>query len=322
MKKFLPIFFLLLSASLVYGQESPAPTPTPAPIVTPAPNAITITAIPPRLELSALPGATLQETIKIRNESTTEMAFDVSANDFIVNDNQGTPIAIVETVSNRWSLASWITASPKKILLQPQQTSTIDLVISLPKNALPGGHYAMITYSPNTEGLIGVQNSGSTIIQKVGSLIYLNVVGDVTEAANLKTFTVDKTFKSYGPTAILAEIENLGDIHLQPKGRLTVSNLLNQVVFSEELEAKNIFPFASRLYNFSFPGKWHLGRYAARLNATAGSSQLPINGLIYFWIVPVKELAAAAVILIAIILLIVLKTRKKQPPETTPIATA
>jgi len=286
-----------------------------------AQDAITITAIPPRLELSALPGVILQETIKVRNESATEMAFDVKATDFIVNNNQGTPIAVDETVSGRWSLASWTSASPKKILLQPQQTAAINLIISLPKDALPGGHYAMITYNPNTEGLMAIQGSGSAITQKVGTLVYLNVIGDVTEAANLKQFQVDKPFKYYGPTAITAEIENLGDIHFTPKGQLTITNLLGKTVFSGQLEEKNIFPFASRLYNWEFPGKYHLGRYAAKLTAAAGSTQIPINGLIYFWIVPVKELAAVLIALAIIILLLALK-KKKPKPAPTPLPTA
>lgn len=283
-------------------------------------ESITITAIPPRLDLSALPGAILQETIKIRNESAAEMAFDVKASDFIVNNNQGTPIAVDEAVSGRWSLASWITASPKKILLQPQETAAINLIISLPENALPGGHYAMITYNPNTEGLMNIQGSGSAIIQKVGTLIYFNVIGDITEAANLKQFQVDKPFKYYGPTAITAEIENLGDIHFAPQGQLTITNLLGKTVFSGRLEEKNIFPFASRLYNWEFPGKYHLGRYAAKLEASAGSTQIPLHGLIYFWIVPVKELSAVLIVLILIVLTIIIRRRRPKPlPQETPV---
>lgn len=284
-------------------------------------ESITITAIPPRLELSALPGAILQETIKIRNESAAEMAFDVKASDFIVNNNQGTPIAVDEAVSGRWSLASWITASPKKILLQPQETAAINLIISLPENALPGGHYAMITYNPNTEGLMNIQGSGSAIIQKVGTLIYFNVIGDITEAANLKQFQVDKPFKYYGPTAITAEIENLGDIHFAPQGQLTITNLLGKTVFSGRLEEKNIFPFASRLYNWEFPGKYHLGRYAAKLEASAGSTQIPLHGLIYFWIVPVKELSAVLIVIILIVLTIIIRRRRrpKPLPQETPV---
>lgn len=285
-----------------------------------AQQSITITAIPPRLELEALPGATLQETIKVRNESASEMAFDVKTTDFIVNNNQGTPISVDEKVSGRWSLASWITASPKKILLPPQQTTAINLLISLPKNALPGGHYAMITYNPVTEGLMGIKGSGSAIVQKVGTLVYLNVIGDVVEAANLKQFQVDKPFKHYGPTAITAEIENLGDIHFTPKGQLTITNLLGKTVFSGQLEEKNIFPFASRLYDWQFPGKYHLGRYQAKLEASAGNTQIPLNGLIYFWIVPVKELSAVLIVIILITLIIIIRRRPKSTP--TPLPTA
>ena len=304
MKKLLPLIILLFSTSVAFAQES-----------------ITITAIPPRLELSALPGVTLQEAIKIRNESAEEMAFDVQAVDFIVNNNQGTPISVDQAVSGRWSLASWVTASPKKILLQPQQTAAINLIISLPENALAGGHYAMITYNPSAEGLMNIQGSGSAITQKVGTLIYLNVIGDVVEAANLKQFQVDKPFKYYGPTAITAEIENLGDTHFAPQGQLTITNLLGKTVFSGQLEAKNIFPFASRLYNWEFPGKYHLGRYAAKLTATAGNTQIPINGLIYFWIVPMKELGAALTVIILIVLIIIIRRRRppKPLPQETPV---
>lgn len=310
MKKLLPLLFLLLSTSLVFGQEA-----TPSAAL--APNAITITAIPPRLELAALPGATLQETIKIRNESKSAMAFDIKATDFIVNDSQGTPMAVAETVSGRWSLASWITASPKKILLQPQQTTTINLVISLPKDALAGGRYAMITYSPNTEGLLGVQGSGSAIVQKVGTLIYLNVIGNVTEAAHLKEFKVQQPFSYYGPIDLTAEIENLGDIHVKPQGQITVTNWLKDTVGQFQLDEKNIFPFASRTYAFSLPGKYRLGRYAAKLEAVVGSSNLPIHGLIYFWIIPVKEISLIAAAILLIVLLIVLKTRNKKPNQPT-----
>lgn len=305
MKKLLPLLLLLLLPQPIFAQES-----------------ISVTAIPPRLEISGLPGATLQETLKIRNESEEPMAFEATFSDFIVNNNQGTPIAVTEAVSGRWSLSSWITVSPKKILLQPKETQTVNLVIQIPPQGLPGGHYAMVTYQPSLEGLLGQsKQTASAIIQKVGTLVYLNVIGDVTEAANLKTFNADKLFKYYGPTEINAEIENLGDIHLQPQGKLVITNLLNQTVFSQDLEAKNIFPFASRTYDFTIPGKWHLGRYAAKLDAVIGASQQPIHGLIYFWIVPVKEIALAAGILALIIILIILlkRRRKQQLIETTPV---
>jgi len=300
MKKFLPLLFLLIAAP-VLGQEK-----------------LSMTAIPPRLEIEALPGGTVQESLRIRNETGTDQAYKVIVADFIVTGNQGTPIPVTEAVSGRWSLASWISVSPKQILVPAGQTAGVDLIISVPQDGLPGGHYAMVTYAPIAEGSLA-QGTGAQISPQVGSLVYLKVIGDVTEAVNLKEFKADNIFKHYGPTPIMAEIENLGDIHLRPIGKLTVTNWLGDETYSAELEEKNIFPFASRTYDWTVPGKWHLGRYAARLTAQAGDAAIPLTGLIYFWIVPVKEISVIAAALAIIILLVILKKRRKNlPPEITP----
>src|SRR3989344_8259358 len=238
MRKILPIILsLLLFPAIALAQES-----------------LSITAIPPRLELSALPGATIQETVKFRNDSPTDMTVQVVTADFIVNDNQGTPIAVSETVSGRWSLASWITARPKTLILPSGQTSTIDLVIAIPDNAAPGGHYAMVTYEPVPEAGLEA-GSGSEIRPKVGSLIYLNVVGDVVEAANLKSFSVADKFANYGPIKLSAVIENLGDVHFAPKGTVAVLNMLNDPIAEITLPDYNIFPFPSLVYDFEVAGK-------------------------------------------------------------------
>ena len=202
MKRLLPLllFSLLLSTTYnlrsVFGQVAP-----------PAPSEITITAVPPRLEVEALPGATLQETLKVSNGSDQELAFSIETSDFIVTNNQGTPVAVSEAVSGRWSLKSWLTTSPDKVLVAPGQTAVVDLLIAIPADALAGGHYAMVTYSPVVEGKL-VPGTGAQISPQVGSLIYLKVIGDVTEAALLKEFSVEKTFAYYGPIKLFAEIEN------------------------------------------------------------------------------------------------------------------
>jgi hypothetical protein len=304
MKRYLPLIFVLIAMitpSSVAAQEK-----------------LSVTAIPPRLELEALPGATIQESLRVRNETATDQVFTVAVQDFIVIDRQGTPLAVSEKVSGRWSLASWLTVSPKKLLLPAGMTAAVDLIISIPKDALPGGHYAMVTYVPVGEEKLN--GSGALISPRVGSLIYLKVIGDATEAVNLKEFKVDQVFKAYGPTQIVAEIENLGDIHVRPEGKLTVTNWLKDEVYSAALEEKNIFPFASRTYDWEMPGKWRFGRYQARLTAAAGEAAIPLSGSIYFWIIPVKELTLITMALAAISWLISLKKRRRRvpPPPITP----
>lgn len=301
MKKLLPLIISLFLAVPVLAQQE-----------------LSTTAIPPRLELEALPGATLQEQLMLRNESDTDQIFDIRVKDFIVSDNQGTPLPVEETVSGRWSLAAWMTASPKQLLVPAGQTVAADLIITVPADALPGGHYAMVTYPPVTENTI--EGSGAAVSPQVGSLVYLKVIGDITEAVNLREFKVDEKFKHYGPTRIMAEIENLGDIHLRPAGKLTVANWLGDEVYSTDLEEKNIFPFASRIYEWEIPGKWRLGRYTAKLTASAGEAAIPVNGLIYFWIVPVKEAGLIAAALILILILALIKKRRPKTPADALVA--
>lgn len=300
MKPLLPLLFLLLAMPALAVEK------------------LSTTAIPPRLEIEALPGATIQESLRVRNETTADQAYEIVVTDFIVTGNQGTPIPVDEAVSGRWSLASWISVSPKQILVPAGQTRTIDLIVSIPGSGLAGGHYAMVTYAPVTEGTL--TGTGTQISPQVGSLVYLKVIGDVTEAANLKEFKADNKFKHYGPTQITAEIENLGDIHLRPAGKLTVTNWLNDEVFSQNLEEKNIFPFASRTYDWTVPGKWRLGRYAARLSAQAGDSAIPLNGLVYFWIVPVKEISLIAAALALLAMLVFIKKRRQNNPPDALVA--
>lgn len=302
MKKLLPLIFFILALiipSTVEGQTE-----------------LSTTVIPPRLELEALPGATLQETLKVRNETDTDMIYEAGVYDFIVNNNQGTPQAVDETVSGRWSLADWVTVSPKQLLVPARQTAGIDMIITIPPNGLPGGHYAMVVYTP----ILDKEKAGTAtkIDPRVGSLVYLKVVGDVTEAANLKEFQVGAKFAHYGPVELKAEIENLGDIHVRPTGQISVKNWLGDEIYIQPLEEKNIFPFASRTYEWTVPGRWRLGRYTAQLTAQAGTTAIPLRGLIYFWIVPVKEVILISSALILLILLIILKTRRPKPNPDAP----
>ena len=216
MKKLLPLIIVFSTWYLVFSGFALAQ------------EKLSTTVIPPRLELQALPGATLQDSLQVRNETDTDQVFKVVPVDFIVTGNQGVPIPVDETVSGRWSLASWINVSPKQILVPAGQTQVIDLTVSIPANGLPGGHYAMVTYAPITEGTL--PGTGAAISPQVGSLVYLKVIGDVTEAVNLKEFRVGNKLAHYGPIEVMAEIENLGDIHVRPTGKLAVTNWLGDEI--------------------------------------------------------------------------------------------
>jgi ABC-type oligopeptide transport system substrate-binding subunit len=66
-----------------------------------------LSAIPPRLEITVKPDGVNSQTIKVRNESSVEKNITVSIEDFVVNDDKGTPTIISATKEdNRWAASN------------------------------------------------------------------------------------------------------------------------------------------------------------------------------------------------------------------------
>lgn len=309
MKKNLPTFKLITFASFLLAVLFLTP-------VVQAQSAITLTAIPPRTEIKAKPGETVQQTIKIRNDTDTELVTLSEIRDFIVVDDSGTPMPVEEDVSGRWSLASWVSMAPVRNILQPKEIAIIHLVITVPEDALPGGHYAMVLHTPASDSLINA-GSSTEIAQKVGTLVYLMVEGLITEKAQLVKFEPDKYFKEYGPVDFKAIIKNLSDIHIKPIANIAVYNMIGQNSALLNLDEVNIFPFKSRSFQSQFPGKWHLGRYKAVLTASYGTQGNKLTGVVYFWIIPWKLILLLVLILtlVGFIAWKYLKKDKKKSPK-------
>lgn len=270
-----------------------------------------ITAIPPKVELKGDPGQTLTATLKVRNDTTSTQNYTIAVEDFIVIDKQGTPIPVATSISNRWSLASWISA-PDEVPVDAGGTQVINVTVKIPMTALSGGHYAMLTYTPNVQTKPGdLKQTGNIITQRVGTLIYVTVSGPITEKATLTRFTVPK-FLEQGPVDFSGTIESLSDTHVNPKGTITISNPLNTKVAEVKVDAGNIFPETSRDFSAVWDQKWGWGRYKADLNLVYGVSGI-ITATAFFWLFPIRLVIYSLIALIAVLTIIIaLNNRSKK----------
>ncbi|HOX96672.1 MAG TPA: hypothetical protein PLI45_04825 [Candidatus Woesebacteria bacterium] len=284
-------------------------------LASPVHSQMSITAIPPKVELKGDPGQTLTATLKVRNGSSETQSFTVSVEDFIVIDNIGTPIPITTKINNRWSLANWISA-PKEIPVDSGGTQIINVSIKIPMTALSGGHYAMVTYTPNTENKPGdLRQTGNVITQRVGTLIYVTVNGPVTEKATLTRFAPSK-FTEKGPVEFKGTIESLSDVHINPKGTITIYDPFNAKVADIPIDAGYIFPETSRDFSAKWNQEWGWGRYKANLNLVFGSAETPITATIFFWFFPVRLVVYSLIALISVLMIIIfLNKRSKKHQE-------
>lgn len=292
-------------------------------------NESSLTAIPPRLgedrSLKVKPGEKAQSSVRVRNGSSETVTIKSQAQDFIVDDNGSTPIPIEGSdVSNRWSLASWVVLTPSVQELAPGEIGTVNVVIEAPGNALPGGHYAMVTHqlvgdSANAaaDALKALQpefrldenrQSASVLQQRVGTLLYLTVDGPINEAAFIRELEIPQ-FSEFGPVPFSFLVDNQSDIHLSPKLGVEIYNLLGRRVETIDIETNNVFPFIARQFKGEWDRIWGFGPYTAKVVMSYGQAGQLAMATASFWLLPVTIILAALIVLLVLIAIIIVIRR-------------
>lgn len=281
------------------------------PLTTKAQSALGISAIPPRLEIIVNPGEVKTAQLKVRNESSTPKVLTTTARDFIVTDDTGTPIQLenIDESENRWAASSWIQISPTVSQIKAGETKNLTITVLAPTDATPGGHYAMILHTPETNAVLN--SSGAAIQTNVGTLVYITIPGKITQNAQVNKFTAPK-FSEFGPINLETIITNLSDIHISPIGSISVKNWLGQKTDSLSLEKINIFPYTSRTLQNTLNRKWLFGRYQAQLNAGYGTTGQALRATIFFWVIPWRLIILTLATITIIIILVKLSKNKKQ----------
>jgi len=255
---------------------------------------------PPLVDLKANPGDTTAATIKITNISAGDLLIKTEFNDFGAKDETGDPNIIFNPDQDTpHSLRHWI-ASPDPFMLASKQTKTITFPINVPKDAEPGGHYAVIRFTGTTPEL---EQSGVALSASIGSLVLLNISGDVKESATLADLytgtpkLAKQSFFEFGPIAFVERINNDGNVHIKPTGTVQIFNAFGQKVGEVRVNGdptdiknmpKNVLPKSIRRFDQTWDPGWALGNFTAKLHVVYGDSGKSLDTSIGFWVIPYK----------------------------------
>ncbi len=276
----------------------------------------TFTIVPPTVAHTLDAGRNAEGTMKVINDSSTTLSFTATINDFVVNDNNGTPSLLAPNIlSKKFGASSWIAVYPQNFTIPPHEKQLLNYYVQVPPNARPGGHYAAVVFTPSNS--IGVNGTGASVETKAGSLFYISVNGLVNEYSIVSKFFANR-FQEYGPVKIETSIKNRGDLHIKPIGTITITDLLGIKIETQNLAERNIFPDTTRDYNNQFGQKIMIGRFKASLLASYGvKDNLPLMSTVYFWVFPWKLAVIITLAIIAMILgLMYLKKRKRVNDES------
>ncbi len=262
---------------------------------------IGVVVIPPRKgaegTLKIKPGEKKQVNIRFRNTSDKTLKVKSYTQDFVVKKDGKTPIPVEESVSNRWSLSSWMVVTPNFHQVAPKETIEMNVLIEVPEDAMPGGHYAMVVHEPTNETAetlrqgLDVNEAASAISQRIGTLFYVIVEGPINEEAYIRDFNFNK-FQEFGPVPFSFKINNQSDIHIHPRMKIDIYNLLGQKAESIDIESRNVFPLNNREFAGKWDKLWGFGLYKAKLNMSYGQAGKVVVATSNFWIVPVRIILA------------------------------
>lgn len=279
---------------------------------------------PPLIERKADPGQTVTVNIKFTNLSSGELLIKTQFNDFGAKDETGDPNIIFDDAQNTsYSLKNWIGA-PAPFKVASHVTKSLDFPITVPKDAEPGGHYAVIRFTGTAPEL---EQSGVALTGSIGSLVLLQVSGNIKEDASLLEFTPAKvshnangdpvyetaSFFENGPVGFIQRFKNNGNVHVKPTGTIEVYNMFGAKVSTVRVNGdptdpknppKSVLPQSVRRFGETGPDGFMFGMYTAKLNISYGQGQKQLTQTITFWVIPYKLILISLIVLTGLFFLL------------------
>lgn len=263
------------------------------------------TITPPIFELKANPGDHLSEVVSVFNNGGGDLSIATTIENLEPMGEKGQVRVSGESAEGLPGLKDWIKIKAGTFDLAKGATQNIIFDLLVPGNAEPGGHFAAVLFG--TTGSSAGAASGSAVSQKIGTLVFLTVAGEVREDARIATFAPERRLYWHNQTINYnTRIENLGNVYIRPRGFLVVNDIFGRKVSQVEIDGKNILPGAVRQIPLEFKARHLFGPYTATLVLVYGNTNQNLNASTGFTIIP---WLSTLIVIIVLALIIVLRKR-------------
>lgn len=262
---------------------------------------LSVSITPPLLKINLKPGENFSGILRIINNNPYKISADAEIYNF-----KGLKNGAIEIFSNKPELTeqerkiylgSWINLKDKKFFIDPYSFSTVPFTITIPNNAEPGGHYALIAVNSKTTENETAKNN-IEVIPTLTFPIYLKISGAIEESAQIEKFSTDKKFYPDKKVKFKIIISNNGNVHIAPTGTIKIFNAFNSLSGEISVDKSNgstiILPGSSKEYNIEWDdggGILNFNKYRAVLNLNFGEiNAQELSAQTSFWILDFKTI--------------------------------
>lgn len=189
----------------------------------------TIGVQPIKSEITMDPGEVKTITVNVINRSSVDTYAKPSLESFTANDENGFPVDGEADSDDPQNILNWITMPQEEVLIPGNDRKEIEITISAPADAMPGGRYAALFYQPVVEE--NKNATGVKIITRVASLLIVRINGEVTESGNVDRFELDaQNLVTDAPVKFAVQFKNTGTVHVKPEGKIVLKDKDGNVI--------------------------------------------------------------------------------------------
>lgn len=219
-----------------------------------------------------------QGTISYSNHYTQDIQLDLSIRDF-GDLEAGGGLFFEGTTQSQWqadhNLSSWLEVQPSKLTIPAGQQQALNFIIHNRQDLSPGGHYAAVlaTLSSTSQQTIAINQSLST-------LLFVNKQGG--HHYSLKVDQIAPQTAWWGQVqGASIKIENAGNTHLTPRGKLELQDPLGRILGQTIINQNStmLLPGQSQSFDNSFissqAAAWLPGNYTLILSYRSDGQDQP-----------------------------------------------
>ena len=189
-------------------------------------NVQAISVSPAIIDVTADAGKQTDFSILVTNEESETLSFALTIQKFIpLGDGGATQFLPQEDTSG---LPDWLYLEAPTLTLRAGESRRMPVSLRVPNDATPGGHYAAIFLTQTSLDTAAGQNVSA--IPRIGVLVFATVSGTVVERLALRNARSEQLDGSHLPVQFHVDIENQGNIHVQPEVKIEITNIFGQTV--------------------------------------------------------------------------------------------
>lgn len=323
----------LLSCLTVFAQVSES-----GPVVPEAGLRLVTSPLP--ISLVAQPGNTVSTELKVKNAGILPEQITIDTFKFKAFESSGAPQILDPEPGD--DFIHWVQFSESTFLLDPEEWKTITATFTLPESASFGYYYAFVFRRVINEETNRPRET--SVVGGTATLVLLEArVPDAERAITVTEFSTNRMVFEFLPVTFTVNLKNTGNVHVAPRGNIFVNQGKNKDIAVLDLNQGkgNILPNSARIFqtewNDGFPiyahrmedgkvlhdaagnpelqltwnwedtSKLRFGKYTAKmlLIYDDGMRDVPIEGVVSFWVIPWRLLGGA--LFIALFFLIGMK---------------